>query len=155
MFASRGNNIFTFANGYTGLHSDPAEGGGSWMHLFKGRKLWQFYHPRFHDYFADFPDRQPSELRDRDDQDDVIKTGKKGNNNHGDDDDYFIPLRQDTFSCLAEAGDTVYFPPAFLHRVWTFEKSFGLNSYLTPKGISEEEFMQNSKYQLRSRDRNF
>lgn len=120
--------IFTFENAYTGLHADPGEEGGSWMHLFRGRKLWHFHHPRHHNFFADFPDAQPSQLP---------PDAKIG-----------------TFACLAESGDTVYFPPAWLHRVWTFEKSFGLNSYITPKGISVEEHNQNVEYRRVARDRN-
>lgn len=105
--------IYTYARAYTGLHADPGEEGGSWMHLFAGRKLWQFYHPKHHLYFVgNLVDGHPS----------VIDSSKV-----------------ETYSCLAEENDTVYFPPSWLHRVWTFEKSFGLNSYLTPKGLNDQE----------------
>lgn len=117
--------IFTPANRYTGTHSDPSTDGGSWMHLFRGRKLWQFYDPK---HFLHFVGNKIDEHASR------------------------LPPEIETLSCLAEEGDTVYFPPGWLHRVWTFEKSFGLNSYLTPIGVSKENIEYWSSQQAKARD---
>ena len=48
------------------------------------------------------------------------------------------PQDVEVLAVTAETGDFVYFPPGWLHRVWTYEKSMGLGGYMMPKGSEQE-----------------
>eukprot|EP00698_Gefionella_okellyi_P005424 TRINITY_DN14971_c0_g1_i1.p1 TRINITY_DN14971_c0_g1~~TRINITY_DN14971_c0_g1_i1.p1 ORF type:complete len:484 (+),score=62.58 TRINITY_DN14971_c0_g1_i1:77-1528(+) len=103
---------------HTAFHTDPLYGGG-WMYLHEGIKLWQFLPPKH------LPDLLGPPL----------PTGKSHQSIPN------IPmhtlLQQNQyalwgapFAVECRAGDFLYFPPGYIHRVWTSTASFGLSGYV-------------------------
>lgn len=96
----------TRKDSYTPLHVDPPSGGG-WMYLQEGVKKWQLIEPEFIEQF--------------------VAAGKTINDDLTDPPkDYDAAIISET---IITAGDFLYFAPMTPHRVWTYEKSFGVSGY--------------------------
>lgn len=108
--------MLTRSNAYTFLHLDPPVFGGGWMYLVSGRKVWHYISPRFVDTLYD-----PSSKRLRDLPISELTT-RFGYRLHG-----------EVLQCTAQAGDLVYFPPCWMHRVRTYEKCIGISGYMKIK----------------------
>jgi hypothetical protein len=108
--------MLTRSNAYTFLHLDPPVFGGGWMYLVSGRKSWNYISPRFVDTLYD-----PATKRLRDLPISELTT-RFGYRLHG-----------EVLQCTAEAGDLVYFPPCWMHRVRTYEKCMGVSGYMKIK----------------------
>lgn len=102
--------VLTRAPGVTAFHADPEFGGG-YMHLIEGEKYW---------WFVDPADAALDELLDR---------------------PMARVLTQDGFRLWGKVqvahlrgGGCVYFPPSWLHRVFTYRPSFGIGGYIAAPG---------------------
>lgn len=109
--------VLTYQGAYTELHYDPPKKGAGWMHLWAGKKIWHFIHPRYlarlekkGDEPGEVIDAQPAEVPD-----------------------------VEVWSVVAEGGDTVVFPPLWMHRVWTPEKCLGLGGYIIWDGAKDAQ----------------
>jgi hypothetical protein len=111
--------VLTRADTYTPFHVDPPDFGGGWMYLWKGRKTWHFvsqecittlYRPA---PLGKLLDVSVEEL-------------------HG------LYPKIECFSVTAGDGDFLYFPPGWIHRIWTHEKSLGIGGYIQPEGAKSE-----------------
>ena len=100
--------VMTNAPGYTALHVDPPKHGGGWMWLVCGKKTWTF---------VDLVDGMKHLF--------VIE-----GQTLIDLSDHPLSLIVPTYQITTQAGDFIYFPPGWLHRVVTHEKSLGLGGYL-------------------------
>ena len=104
------------ARAYTFLHLDPPFYGGGWMYLTHGQKNWQYIHPRFIDLLYDPATKR---LRDLPVSELVSRFGWQ--------------LHGQVMSARAEAGDFVYFPPCWMHRVRSYDKGLGVSGYMKLK----------------------
>jgi hypothetical protein len=107
--------LLTRSNAYTYLHLDPPYLGGGWMYLASGVKSWSYLSPEYIDLLYNpatnrLRDLPPSEL--------VTRFGYQ--------------LHGKLLQVTARAGDLVYFPPAWMHRVVTYEKCIGVSGYMRP-----------------------
>lgn len=96
----------TQKNKYTPLHIDPDMGGG-WMYLQSGVKKWQLIPAEYLEQF-------------------------QGEGQNWDDNLLDPPADYDAAILLEttiRGGDFIYFPPNTMHRVWTYEDSFGVSGY--------------------------
>lgn len=106
--------LFSRAHSYTFLHLDPPVYGGGWMYLAQGVKSWTFIHPRHIGLLYD-----PTTRRLRDLPLSRLCGAEFNHALHG------VPMHT-----TARAGDFIYFPPAWMHRVRTYEKCVGVAGYL-------------------------
>ena len=90
---------------------DPPDYGGGWMYLSEGKKDWMFLEPT------------PEALQS------VIESGAQ----------HLVDISPELayqragvvfHEAKMQAGDLLYFPPGWLHRVRTYEKSIGVGGYL-------------------------
>jgi len=104
-------------------HIDPLGLGGGWMYLWQGRKEWKFHSPWVVPlYYSTDPDWD-SHIKDHS----VLSFHKAMQEQ---------PALASRVSAVRTAtvvaGDFVYFPPSWLHRVQTREKALGLGGYIRP-----------------------
>lgn len=105
---------------HTPFHQDPPLGGGGWMWLAEGQKLWNFVDFEDCDLLLDserktLRDLPPAEL-----------LHLNGNALWG-------RVRQ----AWIVGGDFIYFPPACAHCVETYQPSIGLGGYAVPADQAE------------------
>jgi hypothetical protein len=107
--------VLSRANGYTYLHHDPYKYGGGWMYLHEGQKAWHYLDPKWMPYIFSDEDKNVQDLLPED-------AGK------------LIPSELldevEFLTATAKAGDFLYWPPSWMHRVWTHEKSLGVGGYI-------------------------
>ena len=108
--------MMTRAHAYTFLHLDPPFYGGGWMYLVSGTKSWTYISPRFIDVLYD-----PATKRLRDLPVSELTTA------------FGYKLHGQVMQCTANAGDLVYFPPCWMHRVRTYDKALGISGYMKCK----------------------
>lgn len=107
--------VLTRADAYTPFHVDPPLFGGGWMYLWQGNKTWQLvsWHWIQLLFHREAPDRlldaSPDELA-------------------------ALDPAIECLSATAGAGDFLYFPPGWIHRVWTHDKAIGVGGYLSLEG---------------------
>jgi len=112
-------NYILTGNGLTKFHMDPSFGGG-WMYLYEGQKLW---------WFIDWKDCKSIKgkvSRDENPEisDEEIAFLKKASLTELLNDGYKVWVG------LANSGDLIRFPQAWIHRVYTYEKSIGCGGYI-------------------------
>jgi len=116
---ARQSPVLTRADAYTPFHLDPPLFGGGWTYLWRGTKKWQFVSQEWIPmlFHRESPDRildaSPAELANLD-------------------------PRIKCWSATAGPGDFLYFPPGWIHRVWTQEKALGVGGYLLLEGAWSE-----------------
>lgn len=103
--------VLTPAGAYTALHFDPPGAGAGWMYLAGGRKRWVLVDPACRDLLLD-PDANDGRLLD-------VPIGALRERAPAG------AIRQVTIA----AGDFLFFPPYWMHRVTTDETSIGLGGY--------------------------
>ena len=111
--------VLTRADAYTPFHVDPPEFGGGWMYLWKGRKAWHFVSQAWIKTL--YRPSPPDKLLDASIEE-----------LHG------LDPKIECFSVTSGGGDFIYFPPGWIHRVWTHEKSLGIGGYIQPEGAKSE-----------------
>jgi hypothetical protein len=111
--------VLTGADIYTAFHVDPPFFGGGWMYLWRGRKTWHFVS---HEWITT--------LFSQDSNDKILDASVEGLAT--------LDPRIECFTVTAGGGDFVYFPPGWIHRVWTHEKSLGIGGYIQPEGARPE-----------------
>lgn len=119
--------VATPAETYTGFHIDPLLGGG-WILLLEGTKVWQFMHPSLAGHLR--PDGDRSKLEDPPLVDLISRNG--------------YALFGKVYSAVCNAGDFIYFPPGWIHRVQTWDKCYGLGGYLQ-LGITDEKSLNDAR----------
>jgi len=104
-------------------HIDPLGLGGGWMYLWQGRKEWKFHSPWVAPLYYTTDPVWDSHIKDHS----VL--------------DFFKAMQDKPAlasrvsavrTATVAAGDFVYFPPSWLHRVQTREKALGLGGYIRP-----------------------
>lgn len=113
--------ILSRANGYTPLHMDPPIYGGGWMYLWQGQKDWHFLSPQWMTLLFN-----TSEKKLLDASPETLAEIASKSSIEGASAALFHSVR-------ANAGDFVYFPPGWMHRVWTYDKGIGLGGYIRPE----------------------
>lgn len=111
--------VLTRADTYTPFHVDPPDFGGGWMYLWKGCKTWHFVSQEWITtlYWLESSEK----IRDAS----LAEL-------HG------LDPGIECFAVTAGGGDFIYFPPGWIHRVWTHEKSLGIGGYIRPEGARAE-----------------
>lgn len=115
--------VLTKLGRYTALHIDPPWKGGGWMFLTTGEKQWLFVDPKYIELLINpetyvFSDLSLENLLE------IIPS---------------THIRQ----CLLTDGDFLFFPPAWVHRVYTSRDAVGLGAFFPPR---EEEQILIEKY---------
>lgn len=131
--------ILSRQNSYTALHMDPLNYGGGWMYIWSGQKDWHFLDPQFADILYDPENHWLDDLSPSEFVSDLKELWNDGP----------IPKKSTFRSAKARPGDFIYFPPAWMHRVKTFDKTMGIGGYIRPRQtldrLSEiEEFFNES-----------
>jgi hypothetical protein len=110
--------VLTRADTYTPFHVDPPYFGGGWMYLWRGSKTWHFLSQ---EWISTLFQESTGKIRDA---------------SIGD----LLSLDPGIacFTTTAGGGDFVYFPPGWIHRVWTHEKSIGIGGYMLLEGATAE-----------------
>jgi len=110
--------VLTRADAYTPFHVDPPYFGGGWMYLWKGSKTWHFVSQ---EWIITLFQRSTGKIVDA-----SIEELHR------------LDSRIECFSVAVGGGDFIYFPPGWIHRVWTHEKSLGVGGYIQPAGATSE-----------------
>ncbi|KAJ3303601.1 hypothetical protein HDV03_003678 [Kappamyces sp. JEL0829] len=126
--------VLSKGSSYTPLHMDPLNYGGGWMYIYQGEKDWNFLAPEWADLLFDpetkwLHDAQPSEFLD------IVSSAVE-----------HPPFTARFKHVQARAGDFVYFPPAWMHRVQTFNKTIGLGGYIRPSSTLDKLSMIESSF---------
>jgi uncharacterized RmlC-like cupin family protein len=124
--------VLTRADAYTPFHVDPPDFGGGWMYLWRGRKTWHFVSQ---EWITTLFQRSTGEIQDASIQE-----------MHG------LDPRIECYSTTAGAGDFIYFPPGWIHRVWTHEKSLGIGGYFQPESARSEYLHAMEQLQVLGKD---
>jgi hypothetical protein len=109
-------------------HIDPTSKAGGWMYLWQGKKDWKFCDPWMTPYFYTSSPAFPYHIIDFNeaDYDSVLSlpSSKEAFQVYK---EYKGDLTYKPFqTTTARAGDFIYFPPGWLHRVETRDKALGL-----------------------------
>lgn len=145
--------VLTPTDYLSSFHIDPLYLGGGWMFLWQGVKEWSFHESWMAPlYYTTDRDSWPPHLRDPLNASDFFQLSEQ-HRQQGDFSDYDAAIRSSksksngtnstklptTFrptpykTATVRAGDFVYFPPGWLHRVHTPEKALGLGGYIRPR----------------------
>jgi hypothetical protein len=111
--------VLTRADAYTPFHVDPPDFGGGWMYLWTGRKTWHFVSQ---EWITRLFLRESTD-RIRDASVEELAT---------------LDPRIECSAVTAGGGDFLYFPPGWIHRVWTHEKSLGVGGYIRLEGATAD-----------------
>lgn len=122
--------ILSRKNSYTALHMDPVNYGGGWMVLFEGQKEWEFLNPVYAQELFDPTTRWLADMSPKE----FLSLS------------YAVGYNDKFKATKAFPGDFIYFPPAWMHRVKTFDKALGIGGYIRP---------QNSLHQLALVEKHF
>jgi len=110
--------VLTRADAYTRFHVDPPGFGGGWMYLWRGRKTWHFVSQA---WITTLFSPQDDKIRDAS----VEELAS-------------LDPKIECSRVTAGGGDFLYFPPGWIHRVWTHEKSLGIGGYIQLEGTKSE-----------------
>lgn len=111
--------VLTRAGTYTPFHVDPPLFGGGWMYLWRGCKTWHFVSQEW--ITTLYSPQENDKIRDAS-VEDLAR----------------VDHRIECLAVTAGAGDFLYFPPGWIHRVWTHDKSLGIGGYIQPEGAIAE-----------------
>jgi hypothetical protein len=120
-------------------HMDPIVIGGGWMYILKGEKEWRFHDPYMSLFYYNTTDNDFS-LNDMTTLEFINLMSEMPAEDLATikalyPDFRFTPVQTAT----AREGDFVYFPPGWLHRVETIEKTFGVAGYVRPHSTIERQ----------------
>lgn len=101
--------ILSPSKGYTALHMDPPSYGGGWMYLVQGQKDWQFLSPQWLNHLFTGIEKELPDVSSE-----------------------ALP-QADFYAVHAVENSFVYFPPGWMHRVWTYDKAIGIGGYIRPE----------------------
>ena len=132
--------VLTDSGSYTYLHFDPVQFGGGWMYIAEGKKIWNFLDPRWIPEIYDRKEDKPSDINPKSFLEWVSAQPRR------------VKLFQEAplLTTVAEAGSFTYFPPGWLHQVWTPMRATGIGGYLRPNGTLS--YANSVKRELASHD---
>ena len=125
--------VLTCGDTYTPFHVDPPLFGGGWMYLWRGGKTWHFVSQAW-----------ITTLFTRDTNDKILDASIE--------ELATIDPAIECFAVTAGNGDFVYFPPGWIHRVWTREKSLGIGGYIRLEGAGAELLQATAQLEALGKD---
>jgi len=127
--------VLTTQRSYTKTHIDTA-GSGAWMYLMAGEKRWTLYEPKFRSALYSprtriywDPDAPHAQTKEE------------------------LPFSEDVpcSTVFQQAGDLIWVPPGWAHRVLTTKRAIGYGSFYVAPSIvlmSVESFLSGASYGL-------
>jgi Cupin-like domain len=117
--------VLSRANYLTPWHMDPINLGGGWMYIFQGEKDWYFNEPWMAPLYYDENTSLIQDLTLTDYHSILSNYDFKSIKG-------FYPEFQVSpfLTAKARPGDFVYFPPGWIHRVKTHNKTIGIGGYI-------------------------
>jgi hypothetical protein len=117
--------VLSRADYLTPWHMDPINLGGGWMYIFQGEKDWYFNEPWMAPLYYNKKTKTIQDLTPGEYSSIINNYDFSSIKN-------FYPQFKITpfIQAKARPGDFVYFPPGWLHRVKTYNKTIGIGGYI-------------------------